>query len=394
SSGQKINHQNSKLFFSPNVSPKTRNSISRECNFQITLDLGIYLEIPLLHKPIGKENFEPLLQNIDNRLSGWMARHLSLAGRVTLERSVIVSLSVYIMATLSIPKAVFEKIDQLKSSFVWVSWGTFRICTWLAGKKLANRRILEAWVSSEWRSLVDPSTTSWLSDSSMITIIIRLISKYIRPSLQPKSDPSPRGVSQFLTKGTCWQLRNGKTIRFRQDKWLIDRLLKEWANGTIDNDQLEETVDKFWSSKSGWLWHKFAPIIPASMTMKMAAVVVIEGEENPDTIKWQNSQDGNYLVSSTYGGEANVDRCVFKEIWKLKTQERVRYFYMFKEIWKLKTQEKVIYFCWLGIRDAILSNAGQKRHHLSNLDECPHCRVCRRNSHTSSGIASKAVPPG
>lgn len=48
-SGQKVNFQKSKIYFSPNVSGRTLNSLSQMCGIRPTNNLGKYLRIPLMH---------------------------------------------------------------------------------------------------------------------------------------------------------------------------------------------------------------------------------------------------------------------------------------------------------------------------------------------------------
>ncbi|ONK68085.1 uncharacterized protein A4U43_C05F7270 [Asparagus officinalis] len=121
SSGQKINPLKSKIFISPNVETDLAQRIQWESGFSVTSDLGVYLGMPLLHKKIDKHTFDPLLQKINNKLSGWRSKNLSLAGRITLAKSVITSLPVYTMASIDLPGSVCDKIDQITRSFVWGS---------------------------------------------------------------------------------------------------------------------------------------------------------------------------------------------------------------------------------------------------------------------------------
>ena len=57
-----------------------------------TTDLGTYLGMPLLHKRISKQTYQNLIDRVQQRLSGWTAKHLSLVGRITLTQLVIQAL--------------------------------------------------------------------------------------------------------------------------------------------------------------------------------------------------------------------------------------------------------------------------------------------------------------
>ncbi|CAN1147353.1 Putative ribonuclease H protein At1g65750 [Linum perenne] len=58
---------------------------------------------------------------MDQRLSGWKTRSLTLAGRVTMAQSVLAAIPVYAMQTTVLPATVCEEIDKRIQNFVWGS---------------------------------------------------------------------------------------------------------------------------------------------------------------------------------------------------------------------------------------------------------------------------------
>lgn len=78
-----------KFFCSPNVSTTMAHAISNSIGFSKTDNLGKYLGTPLLHSRVNKKTYYLILEHVEQRLSGWSAKHLSFAGRVTLAKSVI-----------------------------------------------------------------------------------------------------------------------------------------------------------------------------------------------------------------------------------------------------------------------------------------------------------------
>lgn len=96
-SGQKVNLEKSKIFFSSNVSHDLGKLISDESGIQSTQELGKYLGMPILQKRINKETFGDVLEKVSSRLSGWKGRMLSFAGRLTLTKAVLSSILVHSM---------------------------------------------------------------------------------------------------------------------------------------------------------------------------------------------------------------------------------------------------------------------------------------------------------
>ncbi|KAL9809635.1 putative RNA-directed DNA polymerase [Arabidopsis thaliana] len=120
-SGQKVNLEKSKIFFSGNVDRDLAKEISDESGIKATCDLGKYLGMPILHKRINKDTFGEVVERVSSRLSGWKGCMLSLAGRVTLSKSVLSSIPVHSMSTISLPTSTLNRLDKITRSFIWGS---------------------------------------------------------------------------------------------------------------------------------------------------------------------------------------------------------------------------------------------------------------------------------
>lgn len=101
-----MSKEKTRVFFSPNVIWQNRNDVSDYLEFQRTEDLGKYLGLPIFHKSPNKQTFQFVLEKVNQRLSQWKARNLSLAGRVTLTKSVLQALPLYVMQTSLLPKSI------------------------------------------------------------------------------------------------------------------------------------------------------------------------------------------------------------------------------------------------------------------------------------------------
>ncbi|KAF7812646.1 ribonuclease H [Senna tora] len=84
-----------------------------------------YLEAFLTQRR-SKRRYSFLVDKVQKRLSGWKAKHLSLAGKITLAKSVIDSIPIFIMQTEAIPKGVCEVVEKLNRGFLWWSDGDNR----------------------------------------------------------------------------------------------------------------------------------------------------------------------------------------------------------------------------------------------------------------------------
>ena len=81
----------------------------------------IYLGMPLgsLHKTASIWN--PILEKMEKKLSGWKRLYLSKGGRLTLLKSTLSSLPTYFLSLFTIPKAVVSRLERIQRNFLWGS---------------------------------------------------------------------------------------------------------------------------------------------------------------------------------------------------------------------------------------------------------------------------------
>ncbi|CAN1149596.1 Putative ribonuclease H protein At1g65750 [Linum perenne] len=91
-----------------------------------TQNLGHYLGVPLLHGRITRTTYDFLLTRLDDKLAGWKANTLSLAGRVILASSVLNSIPSYVMQTAALPAHICGGIDRKIRNFIWGSTNVAR----------------------------------------------------------------------------------------------------------------------------------------------------------------------------------------------------------------------------------------------------------------------------
>ena len=82
-SGQKVSHEKSHVFFSPNVSSEVRAELCDILGFRFTPSLGKYLGFPIKHSVVPQD-FGFIIERVQSRLAGWKANLFSFAGRLIL----------------------------------------------------------------------------------------------------------------------------------------------------------------------------------------------------------------------------------------------------------------------------------------------------------------------
>ena len=82
-----------------------------------------YLGLPLGAKFKDKTIWNPILEKMERRLTGWKRLYLSKRGRVTLNKSTLSNLPTYFLSLFPIPASVANRIKKLQRNFLWDSLG-------------------------------------------------------------------------------------------------------------------------------------------------------------------------------------------------------------------------------------------------------------------------------
>jgi hypothetical protein len=176
------------------------------------------------------------VEKIKGKLAGWKAKQLSLAGRITLAKSIIQATPIYPMMSTPLPKSCLQEIEKVQRAFIWgdnedgrkahmISWDTItkpKECGGLGLRKLQSMN--EACLMKMGWSLMNGEDTLWGSV---------LIGKYGRAGWSQGSITSNANDSYIwkaiakcwptLELHRCWSVGDGNKTNFWTDKWFDDR---------------------------------------------------------------------------------------------------------------------------------------------------------------------------
>jgi hypothetical protein len=118
-SGQKANHGKSSILFSKNTSSASISSILRIIPFLMKTSAPFYLGLPLLLGTSQKEAFQPLIDKVISKISGWRSKTLSQAARTVLIKSIAATIPTYAMSTFLLPSSLCKTLDRRFKDFFW-----------------------------------------------------------------------------------------------------------------------------------------------------------------------------------------------------------------------------------------------------------------------------------
>ncbi|KAL1179066.1 hypothetical protein V6Z11_A03G134800 [Gossypium hirsutum] len=109
----------SNIFFSKITPSDVRIQITQMFGFQKVQNLGKYLGVPFFHERVTKNTPSFIVDKVRQKLQSWDARMLSMAGRIILAQSVLLSIPNFFIQSMMIPGGVCSDIEKLVRHFIW-----------------------------------------------------------------------------------------------------------------------------------------------------------------------------------------------------------------------------------------------------------------------------------
>ncbi|KAL4279829.1 hypothetical protein GQ457_03G024220 [Hibiscus cannabinus] len=311
SPGHRISIAKTQIHFSCNCTEPWRAVIADSFGFQVVEDLGKYLGVPLLHKRVTRATYAYLLDKMRARLSGWAARTISLAGRITLAKSVLQAIPSYVMQTTWIPKSLCADMEKLIRRFLWGSSNEKR------GMPLVKWEIAQAPMLAgglgmkdlyqQNRAFLLKVRFQLISNPDKIWVQI-LRAKYGWRDSMPQelrcanASQLWNGLSDIwgvIKDGLCWSVRDGNVTDFWNDKWLDGE--GNLASRCTDNAHaLPSTVASMIAVNGDWDWNQMFQWLPADSLEAIAAIKPPRPNAGADVPGWRWESNRTFSVRSAY----------------------------------------------------------------------------------------------
>jgi hypothetical protein len=159
-SGMRINYHKSEIV-PINVSSKECIKIARFFSCPLG-DFPIkYLGVPLRYEKLRREDIQPLVDKILKKIVGWRGKLLSQAAKLTLIRSCLASIPVYLLSFIKFPKWAIKILNSHMSNCLWndsegnhkyhlVNWDNVSMCKEYGGLGIPNLRDLNICLLASW----------------------------------------------------------------------------------------------------------------------------------------------------------------------------------------------------------------------------------------------------
>ncbi|GMI86798.1 hypothetical protein HRI_002349100 [Hibiscus trionum] len=370
-SGHRVSVAKTQIYFSKNVSHDIRVSIGQSLGFEVVEDLGKYLGVPLLHKRVSKATYAYLLEKMEKRLSGWVAKSLSLAGRITLAKAVLQAIPTYVMQATFLPKGICREMERIVRRFVWggsdikrsialVNWESMRTPIMNGGMRFKDLEVQNnAFIMKVGFEVLTEPTKLWVR-------VIR--EKYGWNEEVPLSIDRKRcsrlwkGLSKVweaIRGSIIWNVRDGVSTDFWYDTWVDEEgpLCERYLSLS---PPCPSPVSAMVTADGGWDWGRFEHLIPPEVVDKIYAIPPPRAWFGPDCPSYRWEIDKTFTVRSAYRFLAGS--------WTETAQEKWRV------LWDLNLPQRVLIFLWLVLRGGLLTNVERVRRQLASEGGCGICR--------------------
>eukprot|EP00253_Pinus_taeda_P010228 PITA_10228 len=388
-SGSKINYRKCSIY-GWNCSTKELADIARllEMDGNRNWESFKYLGIQIFKSKPKVAHWLPLLDKTKNRIQAWGASWLNNAGKVTLMKSVLLSMPLYQNSILLAPKSFLSKLDSLLRRFLWEGGNNNDRRIHLVNWEILKRPLLEGGLhlcNLAAQNLALGSKILWNLVSGKASWSKRVLwKKYFQGQRLRCLDKSPRllkGSPIFILCNAAreqfnhyvyWIPGNGRKINLWDDSILGEQPLnhveglaniKGWLQScnrhTLwDISKWKEAPDRNWD---GWNLGE----VPILMQEEASLLLDLLQGKSPskatakDKRGW-GSLSGSYSVSEGYKRFTVVPHAPPNPAqWKF--------------IWEFPSLPKIDFFCWTAAHQSILTRDNLRRRGMEGQSRCPLC---------------------
>ncbi|CAL1395909.1 unnamed protein product [Linum trigynum] len=372
SSGQRVNYNKSAMFVSANIDRRQARRLSLRTDIPLTVDLGRYLGVMAIHGRVTKARYRDLVLRIQRKLAPWKSRHLSLAARITVVKSITSSIPIYPMHTELLPVNICRTLDRINRGFIWgdtdnqkklhlVGWPQLLLPKNNGGLGIRSTREvnISMLAKSGWRLLQE-------KDSLWVQMVRAKYGgdRQQLDLLKPTQGSSFTWASftkaaNLLRQGCAWNVHSGRQTKFWSDPWILQGPLYEAAAGPVTEEDRQLMVASFVDEEGNWLTEKFEDLLPPEIIQKIMVQAVDPLSMETDKLFWKPTADGRFSTKSAYVLQQGAPGTEGQQGWKT--------------IWHLPVPERVRCFMWLVMQGKVTTNEMRVRRHLSEDGSCYRC---------------------
>jgi ribonuclease HI len=386
-SGQKINRENTSIFFCKNTSPEAKEEILSVVGADHVQQFERYLGLPALIGRSRVSSFNYIKGRIWAKLNGWKKKFLTHVGKEILLKAVIQAIPTYTMSVFRLPKTLTREINSLMGKFWWSFKENINKIAWMSWKRLGRSkdfgglgyRDLDCFnmamlAKQCWRLLKWP-------DSLAARV---LCEKYypgvdfMESNLRKKPSFAWRSIWQaksLLQEGLMWRVGNGSRIKLWDDKWI-----PATPHKVLDPVRIlsrDARVADIINQEANWWDIPLIEQIFSGETVEKICSIPISPRSQEDKLIWAGTNNGMFSIRSAYHLEVERRN---RDNWS--TSSLPFAVPTWRRLWKLNLPRFILLFLWRACNDILPTKNNLYKRKVVTDQLCPMCgSEAESNSH-------------
>jgi exonuclease III len=348
-----------------------------------------YLGLPLGANFKSKSIWDPILEKMERKLSGWQRMYLSKGGRITLIKSTLSSLPTYFMSLFPIPASVALRIDKIQRDFLWGGMGEgkkFHLVNWsqvcqplkMGGLGVRNLRLFNQALLGKWL---------WRYGNEENAFWRHLISAKYGNSFggwttREVHGPYGSGLWKHIRKGwgiftrhVHFEVGDGSKTKFWDDVWCGSCSLKhafpDLYSIARNKDAAVGDLLQFQNGGVTWLIDFIRHVQDWELESVNLLLELLYSSSakgyGEDRMCWRGGCQAGFQVKTYY--RDILPPSGFTLPWK--------------SIWRTKAPPRVAFFVWTAALGRILTTDNLRRRRVIVLD---YCWLCKSNGESISHL--------
>ena len=322
-----------------------------------------YLGLPLSVTRLKRIHFQSLEDRVAARLRPWVGKHVTMAGRTVLVKSVLTSVVIYFITVLDVPVESLLKIDSIRHAFLWAA------CDKVTGGKC----------KVNWELVCKPKVLGGLGILNLkkFAAALRLRWLWFEWDDNPKpwvglGNPCSAKDEDLFAAATKVEVGNGNKASFWNSSWLEGRRPKDVAPLIFDIAKKRTCTVRRGLTNDFWVTNlnmdDGLSLDHISQFVNLWTLLHnVHLTEDADKITWKFTNNGKYSSSSAY-----------KMQFLGHTQST-----MPALVWKPWAPPKYKIFSWLIIQNRVWTADRLQRRGWPN---CGLCKLCNHVPETAAHL--------
>ncbi|KAF7802375.1 ribonuclease H [Senna tora] len=366
-----MNNQKTEAKFSPNITEEGARVLTGILNCRKVDHLGKYLGSYIDGANTAKRNASLILDNLQQRLSGWKSKMLSQAARTTLIKAVVSAVPIFHLQHTWLSHSAAAKCDRVMRKFFWNHWDEAKSPAMISWKRLCRSRrvggmgfqqmlhLNEALLAKQvWRILTLEDTLVSKVFRGKYTISLRNDCITAKPNSSPLWKQLCK-ASRVVTANLGWRVGNGDKTSLNEPKWIPQ---------DFNNHQFNRLRDLmlpggFWDSA------KVAQVYSYSKK-NFILDTAISHTNVEDKLIWTQTANGEFKVNKAY------------EILSRNTLSNNATGFQWDRLWKIPLPQRILHFWWKNLNKGLPLKMNLARKGFQISTECPYgCNVTETEEH-------------